>query len=300
MDLSENKIIEYDNNEIKECRICFLTEIEEPNKLFINPCACSGTSKWVHLECLNRWRSEGTNPNSNTICSECKTPYNIIIAKNEKEEILFYRIENIFNFNIFFFMFTAFITLLVYCIDTLTDNFFIKLVGFGNIPNITENYQNTFVYPVFYFNITGFLMYNLFAIYFLINICKNVKQKKRYFCAVKSKFITFIFLNLLFLPLYQIGICLDSLDFVVYFFTTKMYFINMIGKSLLKKSNNIILNINLEIHQEDTILPYNNEVLSDEYDADTESSEEIELFTLELDENSESNMETSLLTDNFV
>ena len=47
-----------DISNIKECRICFIDENIEPNKPFINPCACSGTSKWVHIECLNRWRKQ--------------------------------------------------------------------------------------------------------------------------------------------------------------------------------------------------------------------------------------------------
>ena len=34
------------SDEIKECRICF--EGEKEDDLFISPCRCSGTSKYVH------------------------------------------------------------------------------------------------------------------------------------------------------------------------------------------------------------------------------------------------------------
>ncbi|KAK4698693.1 hypothetical protein P7C70_g7578, partial [Phenoliferia sp. Uapishka_3] len=37
------------------CRICFDGEDEELGRLF-SPCQCRGTSSFVHVECLNRWR----------------------------------------------------------------------------------------------------------------------------------------------------------------------------------------------------------------------------------------------------
>ena len=40
--------------ELRLCRICL--EGEEINKQeFISPCACSGTQKYVHLNCIKTW-----------------------------------------------------------------------------------------------------------------------------------------------------------------------------------------------------------------------------------------------------
>ena len=39
----------------KECRICFENYETVDNEL-IYPCYCSGTSKYVHRECLEKWR----------------------------------------------------------------------------------------------------------------------------------------------------------------------------------------------------------------------------------------------------
>ena len=56
------------------CRICL--DIDETKNL-ISPCLCSGTSKWVHKECLNHWRSSFTENHDNNIhCRECKGEYN--------------------------------------------------------------------------------------------------------------------------------------------------------------------------------------------------------------------------------
>lgn len=64
------------------CRIC-LEEDDEEN--FISPCGCSGTSKYVHNTCLNKWRySIDYNPLQNldktryNTCDVCNSRYNII------------------------------------------------------------------------------------------------------------------------------------------------------------------------------------------------------------------------------
>ena len=41
------------SNELFQCRICF--EEEDNLSLFVSPCRCSGTSKYVHVECLQEW-----------------------------------------------------------------------------------------------------------------------------------------------------------------------------------------------------------------------------------------------------
>lgn len=70
------------------CYICYEGEEEEENPL-VAPCVCKGDTKYVHLECLQRWNNnvdlDGTNPNhkmcavTNTdgldVCSICKSTY---------------------------------------------------------------------------------------------------------------------------------------------------------------------------------------------------------------------------------
>jgi len=36
------------------CRIC-LSESNRPGNPFFSPCHCSGTMKYVHIKCLQRW-----------------------------------------------------------------------------------------------------------------------------------------------------------------------------------------------------------------------------------------------------
>lgn len=55
------------------CRICLE---DGERKDFIAPCSCSGTSKWVHRHCLDRWRSIREDI-AFSECTECHTHYEI-------------------------------------------------------------------------------------------------------------------------------------------------------------------------------------------------------------------------------
>ncbi|CAE7341536.1 marchf4, partial [Symbiodinium pilosum] len=54
------------------CRICFGGT--ESGRL-ISPCLCSGSMRFVHLDCLNMWRSSSVNPQSAYKCDQCNFEY---------------------------------------------------------------------------------------------------------------------------------------------------------------------------------------------------------------------------------
>lgn len=61
------------------CWVCFGTEQDDDDSdvVWICPCQCKGTMKWVHEECLQRWIDE-KQKRSNSLrvsCSQCKTHY---------------------------------------------------------------------------------------------------------------------------------------------------------------------------------------------------------------------------------
>jgi uncharacterized membrane protein YwzB len=57
------------------CRIC---RCREPSADLFAPCACNGSSKYVHHHCLEQWREMTTNPEHRRVCAECKTPYTLV------------------------------------------------------------------------------------------------------------------------------------------------------------------------------------------------------------------------------
>ena len=58
------------------CRFCFSEEQDENNP-FISPCLCIGSVKYVHRDCLSRWRAVVTIERHKAICQACNTPFNL-------------------------------------------------------------------------------------------------------------------------------------------------------------------------------------------------------------------------------
>ena len=59
------------------CRICFGVAYENGAGKLMSPCLCSGSMRFVHVTCLNEWRSQSTNPRSFYQCDQCHYQYNV-------------------------------------------------------------------------------------------------------------------------------------------------------------------------------------------------------------------------------
>lgn len=59
-----------EENDDPVCRICFETE---PAVDLFSPCGCTGSTQWVHRQCLDRWRAVA-NPACNA-CEVCNVEY---------------------------------------------------------------------------------------------------------------------------------------------------------------------------------------------------------------------------------
>ncbi|KAK3095668.1 hypothetical protein FSP39_017419 [Pinctada imbricata] len=67
----------------RTCWVCFATDEDDVSALWVRPCRCRGTTKWVHQNCLQRWVDEKQKGNSTTkvACPQCNTEYIIIFPK---------------------------------------------------------------------------------------------------------------------------------------------------------------------------------------------------------------------------
>lgn len=66
----------------KVCRICFEDETEE--KKVISPCLCKGSSKYIHLDCLNAWIASQGGIKDAKKCEVCKFTFNVEVKKVKK------------------------------------------------------------------------------------------------------------------------------------------------------------------------------------------------------------------------
>lgn len=66
------------SNQCRQCWVCFGTESDDYDEaIWLSPCQCKGTMKWVHEDCLQRWideKQERTNSHR-VSCSQCNTHY---------------------------------------------------------------------------------------------------------------------------------------------------------------------------------------------------------------------------------
>lgn len=99
------------------CRICFESTNQED---MLHPCLCKGTSKYIHRNCLNQWRSLSTNPTASTHCTECKFEYRtqefLPIEKQNCKKLGTFMAENTF---IFFILNNLIIILFSYLIQAM-------------------------------------------------------------------------------------------------------------------------------------------------------------------------------------
>ena len=65
----------YYDDDLEECRICF--DIETEKNKFVSPCRCSGTSKFVHIKCINKWRRVNRGKDAYDQCMECRETHRI-------------------------------------------------------------------------------------------------------------------------------------------------------------------------------------------------------------------------------
>jgi len=65
--------------DVRTCWVCFNNEEDEPTLRWVQPCRCKGTTKWVHVFCLQRWFDEKQhgNPTVQVFCPQCNTEYKI-------------------------------------------------------------------------------------------------------------------------------------------------------------------------------------------------------------------------------
>lgn len=69
-------------NNAKECWICLQSEEAD----LIAPCQCTGSMKWVHRACLNRWRVDATNPKNFTNCRHCNFKFRLVLQRDPTQD----------------------------------------------------------------------------------------------------------------------------------------------------------------------------------------------------------------------
>ena len=250
-----NDFIELTTNDA-ECRICF--EQQTLDNILINPCACNGTSKYVHLTCLQEWRNSSVNPMAKIQCMECKEYYDII--KEYPDEKPCCKIP----LTPFTFLYIGGLMLISYIIGLLelifmdfnTSNI---IITFEKNTNKTHYHINRFNYPLatttYYVSVSQFFIHNLvFIVYFFYIMC-GITRKSHY-------------LKKTYMDLMVTGIGMFYPQTIYYL--TKESYNNFIDYLTLANSIDILLMIYFYKHHlmiiNDMNTKYNSEIIRNYYD----------------------------------
>ena len=164
----------------EECRLWFETD-EESN--LIHPCKCIGTSKYIHKNCLNEWRTLADNRDAYYKCFECGYEYNLC-DQTIDNDIRCYRNVRNFSSNICFFTIfnLVIISFIAFIISSIDENK--KLVSIFFKDNSTDTYTDTL--QIITYMLWASMIYVATLILFFVITFMKIKNKKLYckfYCA---------------------------------------------------------------------------------------------------------------------
>jgi hypothetical protein len=239
-----------------ECRICF--EIESNDDIFISPCLCKGTSKYVHKSCLNTWRNFNRERDGWKRCMECHETYTLQY-KYEMETDIF--INSSHPFMIYFFQYITGLGLgsVIWLLDMNTDYLAIKMLNFNvtlTKPSLLTYIKEVDLTPqIFYFCYAMFIQNMFYYLYFYYIYKTSIKRKKLYFKKIRKNFFFSLFFTLQFIVWY----------YILVFNNRTIIFLNIVSVistvepivyyTLVKKHKKIIKTLNFDENEEE-ILSY--------------------------------------------
>ena len=294
--MNNNEIIELSNNSLLQndsiltrqtfqCRICL--EDEDDLDTLISPCRCSGTSKYVHKTCLQRWRYQDINSTAFYKCMECNEEYIILNNIEVEDEHLFSLFESVYY--VFYFQLSVSFTLSLFTllIDTVFNDYsLVKIFPNGYNISIIDVVKKDYVYQnIFYLNFAIYLQNLLFMLIYVLRCFLFIKNKNALFLMKNVIFNTLIYYNIYWVFMYGmlfnqlVGTCL-------LFVLCYQSFSFKINQLFIERHNIVVLEINATLDTSVASMENNplNIIVDGEIDESEEESEATE------DENDESQL----------
>lgn len=146
---------------METCRICLEEDTKEN---MISPCKCKGTMKYVHEECLNKWRIRSER--SYYMCNECKSFYNL-------KDGMYTRVFNAASV-VFMYTLIALVTYVSVKSLKIKHSFFITLIIVSTIVYYTSDRNYSLVSPLFIISPEVYM-----TVITLLNLTDIVRRRSR-------------------------------------------------------------------------------------------------------------------------
>ena len=159
-----------------ECRYCL-----EGGGLLISPCACSGTNKYVHRGCLDTWRV--TNPQYDTLCRECNTPYTFVRDVFPEDQIIFPNIPLLLHYLFGIISITATTIIVVECDPGASSTTLINHLWKSNFTDIVSEDDELLV--LYSASFAGACLYSTFVLVMVIYLMCTLNRPIHHFSQIQ-------------------------------------------------------------------------------------------------------------------
>ena len=168
-------------SKIESCRICL--EDDCINNM-IHPCKCTGSSKYVHKNCLNEWRNITSNRDNQYKCEICNHIYKITPAIENRTCF----VKTVLSPNCFYFLMNIFAYLFSLFLKSLDT----RSILLKNICQPTQ-LDSREIDIIYWIISLGFCLMML-VIYLIIGMM-TIKNKKLYCKLYKANLKIFLYLS---------------------------------------------------------------------------------------------------------
>jgi hypothetical protein len=173
--------------DLQECRICF--DIETYANEFISPCMCKGTSKYVHKNCLNTWRTFNRDTVGWSKCMECNCHYTFRY-KYPIESLTIFPPQNMLCSFIVHYIGMLLGGYIIWLFEKYDGYLAIRMLNFNQTfhkPSILYYVkENELFSQIFYFSYAMFFQSLAFYLYFFYKSYNNINRKKIYFRKIRN------------------------------------------------------------------------------------------------------------------
>ena len=285
IELPDNSLLQNDSRLIRQtfqCRIC----LEDENDLdtLISPCRCSGTSKYVHKTCLQRWRYQDVNSPGFFRCMECNEEYIILNNIEIEDENLFSVFESVYYVFYFQLIVSFALSLFTLLIDTVINDYsLVKIFPTSYNNSVLDAVKEDYIYEnVFYLNFGIYLQNLFFIIIYILRCCLFIKNKESVVLSMKTiVFNTIIYYNIYWIFMY--GMLFNGLvgSCLIFVFCYQIFSFK-INHLFIERHNICIREINQTLNT--SVASMENNPLNIIIDGEEESEEESEETEDETDE----------------
>ncbi len=180
-----------------ECRICF--DPETPDNKLIYPCLCSGTSKYIHENCLRKWRMENYGLVPYKRCMECRFEY--LVDSKYPVEYKLYKSISLLKISVLYFFMNMVLNIMLYFDSqfVLVDYFLVDYNPYNyTVPNLyinktlinNFNITNKWVFKRMLVESDIYLeLYHLFLSCYLVNNLEHITYAMNFIFNINRKLL---------------------------------------------------------------------------------------------------------------